>query len=123
MGLTMRAHLLSVSSLDPDIDIDDYVAPDPHKGAVWLRLMVAPLGEQGEESFDILVCTPLWLSDIVAREGSRFGLHHLIVDPLDLQVALGFVTRRIESLVGDTWQDLAAQLARLAYWEFEDYRQ
>ena len=32
-----------------------------------------------------------------------------------------FLARRVEQARGDTWQDVAAKVARVGHWEFEDY--
>jgi len=34
-----------------------------------------------------------------------------------------YLARRVERCEGRTWEDVAEQLARLGYWEFEDYRE
>ena len=33
-----------------------------------------------------------------------------------------FLTSAVESLDGRDWSDLAGQIGRFRYWEFEDYR-
>lgn len=59
-------HSALLSSVD--VDVETYVPKDPANDAVWLRLMVGPLDGPGEESFDVLVRTPRWLHDVVAKE-------------------------------------------------------
>lgn len=99
-----------------------YVSPDPFDDSFWLRMLVGPQGGPGEESFDVLVCTPGWLARAVAEEGPQVGRHRLVVEKLDLPAAETFLRRQIERLEAATWDELAAKVARLGYWEFEDYR-
>lgn len=116
----MRAAVRSVYSAD--VDVDAYVPDDPENDGVWIRLIVGPADGPGEESFDVLVCTPLWLRETVAKEGPQIGRHHLIVDPLDLGQAKEFLRRQIESVEAPDWPSLGEQLGRIGYWEFEDYQ-
>lgn len=85
-------------------------------------MLVGPLDGPGEESFDVLVCTPAWLARTVAEHGPQVGRHRLVVEKLDLPVAETFLLRQIERLEATSWDELAATVARLGYWEFEDYR-
>lgn len=114
----MRAVLRSVYSTD----VDAYIPADPENGGVWIRLLVGPADGPGEESFDVLVCTPLWLRGVIAKKGPQIGRHRLIVDPLDLSKAKEFLRRQVESVEAPDWPTLAGKLARLGYWEFEDYQ-
>ncbi len=114
----MKAVIRSVYS--SDVDVDSYAAEDPENDGVWVRFIVGPDEGPGEESFDVLVCTPLWLRDVVATEGPQIGRHHLIVEPFDLGKAVDFMRHRIESVAADDWSALGKKLARLGYWEFED---
>lgn len=116
----MKAALRSLSSAD--IDVETYVPDDPATDGVWIRLIVGPADGPGDESFDVLVCTPNWLRNVVAEEGPQIGRHRLIVDPFDLTVARDFLRRQVESVEAPDWPTLAEKLGRLGYWEFEDYQ-
>lgn len=116
----MRAVVRAVYSVD--VDVDTYVPDDPEKDGVWLRFIVGPADGPGEESFDILVCTPLWLREVVANEGPQIGRHHVIVDPFDLTQAKEFIRGKFESAEAPDWSILGDKLARIGHWEFEDYR-
>jgi len=105
-----------------DVDVDTYLPEQPKDDGVWIRLMVGPADGPGEESFDVLVCTPLWLRRRIGAEGPQVGRHRLIVDPLDLEQAVGFLRSQIEAIEAPTWTALAEQIARLGHWEFEDYQ-
>ncbi|MGW7680173.1 immunity 8 family protein [Kribbella sp. NPDC054772] len=105
-----------------EVDVETYVSADARDDAVWVRLLVGPAGGAGEESFDVLVCTPVWLQRLVQEEGPQLGRHHLIVDELDVPRVLTFLRRRFEEVEAPTWSALAGKLARIGYWEFEDYQ-
>lgn len=105
-----------------DVDVDTYVPEDPANDGIWVRLIVGPADGPGEESFDVLVCTPLWLSDAIALGGPQIGRHHLIVEPFDLALAGRFLRSRFTAAEAPDWPTLGEKLGRLGYWEFEDYQ-
>ena len=100
---------------------ETYVSPDPLDDSFWLRMIVGPPDGPGEESFDVLVCTPDWLARVVSKEGPQIGRHRLILERLDLRESEAFLRRQVERLEASTWEELAAKISRLGYWEFEDY--
>jgi hypothetical protein len=83
--------------------------------------MFGPDGGEGEESFDVLVCTPTWLAREVERMGLVDGRHHLIVHEFNLERIRSFLVAYASTCAGETWQEVAAKLSRLGKWEFEDY--
>jgi hypothetical protein len=84
--------------------------------------MIGPLGSPGEESFDIFVCTPDWLTKNHSQNEVVLGLHHLVVFNYDIKALTKFIRGFIAHCEGDSWADLAAQLSRLGRWEFDGYR-
>jgi hypothetical protein len=116
----VRAAVRSVSS--PDVDVRTYRSRTPEDDGLLLSVYVGPDSGPGEESFDLIVCTPLWLKRKIASNGPVIGRHHLIIDPLDLQVARRFLIEQVGQLEAPTWQGLAEKIARIGKWEFEDYR-
>ena len=63
----MKAELKRIHS--PDADLDVYYPEDPENFSLFLQLMIGPEGEDSEESFDILICTPKWILDNKRLEG------------------------------------------------------
>ena len=83
--------------------------------------MVGLVGKQGEESFDILVCSPSWLEDNI---GDKIvdGRHHLIMRNYEYKKLWDYIDKYCSLQSGNNWQEVASRLARLGKWEFEDYR-
>lgn len=106
----------------PDaVDLTTFTPEDPSSFGVLLQAMFGPEGSEGEESFDVLLCTPTWLARKVEREGPIDGRHHLIVDKFDLAQVRSYFTAYATSCTGKTWPEVATKLSRLGKWEFEDY--
>jgi len=121
MPTTVRPVLKRLHS--PDVhDLHSYSPPDPGCFCVLLQAMFGPEGSEGEESFDILVCTPTWLSAEVEREGPIIGRHYLIVGTFDLRQIRSVLERFAGRCVSQTWDEAAVKLSRLGHWEFEDYQ-
>ena len=117
----MRAIIADVSSAD--VDLESFYPKTPDNFSVLVRLLVRPSDSDGEESFDVNVCTPAWLKDEVRRIGPIDGRHHLVVLAWEFHAIRDALARRFEREVGEDWAELAGRLARYGYWEFEDYRQ
>jgi hypothetical protein len=107
-------------SLDVD-DLDGW-APEGESWVLGLRLLAGPDDGPGEESFDITVCSLDWLTERVRRDGVVDGRHHLIVEWYDWPILRAYVERYVQQCEGATWREVAEKLARLGYWEFEDYK-
>lgn len=116
----MRAAIRSLMS--PDVEDLGGWAPESDSWALGLRILAGPDDGLGEESFDLTVCSVVWLTERVRRDGVYDGRHHLVVEGYDWPKIRAYVERRVERCDGVTWRDVAGKLARLGFWEFEDYR-
>lgn len=116
----MHATVKRICTIDGH-DPAEYKPGEPDRFAVALRLFVGPSPGEGEESFDVTICTPLWLQDRCELDGSVFGRHYIVV----LAYNFGFIHRVLVKLVerysAPTWQEVATKVGRIGSWEFEDY--
>jgi hypothetical protein len=117
---TVRPVLKRLHSSDI-FDLESFSPADPTCFSFLLQAMYGPAGSEGEESFDILVCTPKWLSDEVERKGVVDGRHHLIVSRFDLAQIRALLEQHATASAANTWKQAAFKLSRLGKWEFEDY--
>jgi hypothetical protein len=106
------------------LDVDDLAGwtPESESWRLGLRILAGPDDGPGEESFDLTVCSVAWLEEQVRRDGVVDARHHLIVEWYDWPKVRAYVERFVQRCQGDTWRDVAEQLSRLGYWEFEDYQ-
>jgi hypothetical protein len=106
-------------------DIPDLAAYEPADGRNFgflLQIIAGPSGEDGEESFDVTVCTPSWLAENLGPTGILIGRHHLIVARYNYQDLKRFLVDFSEKHRANSWAEIAEQLGRIGKWEFEDYR-
>lgn len=116
----MRAELKRIHS--PDIeDLLQFSPDDPERFSFLLQAIVGPLHKEGEESFDIEVCTPEWLSENHEKNDIVFGRHLLIVFDYNYERIVNKIKSYVEKCEGDTWDKIAEQIGRIGKWEFEDY--
>ena len=101
--------------------LETFKPDDPEKFAVHLRAMVGPRGQDGEESFDIKVCTPSWLQEVCEKDRFANGRHTFVMNYYDAEKVRRLIVRFIERCSGETWREVAEKVARLGYWEFEDH--
>jgi hypothetical protein len=106
----------------PDVhDLSTYVPDDSDNFGILVQVMAGPVGGEGEESFDVVVCTPNWLRDKLGPTEVKMGRHYLLVKQYDFAVLMRFITGFAAECRGTTWQDAALRMGRLGKWEFEDY--
>ncbi|MBY6240454.1 Imm8 family immunity protein [Methylosinus sp. Sm6] len=116
---TIRPELKRIHS--PDIfDLETPGLPEDQPFCVLVQTMFGPEGVDGEESFDMLVCNPLWVAD-QSKRGAFSGRHHLIVGSFDIRAIRSFWEDVAKECSGATWEEVAEQLGRYGKWEFEDY--
>ena len=116
----MRACLKELHS--PDIqNLEDW-HQDGDAFGFLLQAMIGPADGDGMESFDLLVCSPLWLSGQMADTGIRSGEHMVLMPRYDYRILRCYLEPRIAAYEADTWADLATKLGRIGCWEFAEYR-
>lgn len=116
----MNAELKRLHS--PDInDLKNYKPTNPKKFAFLLQAMIGPEGVEGEESFDIEVCTPQWLEDTYGIEDIIIRPHQLIIFEYNFENINNAIKDFLKNCSGKNWNEVAVKVARLGKWEFEDY--
>jgi len=109
----MQAVLKGLHS--PDIaDVENYLPHEEDNFAFLLQVMVGPMEGEGEESFDIIVCTPKWLIEKYRPSDILLGLHKLIVFKYDYPAVREFIEKFLLRCSGNTWEEIAkkSELAR-----------
>lgn len=102
-------------------DLEGYVPEDRESFSVHVCVMVGQRDIEGEESFDLQVCSPKWLEKRLEKDGFLFGRHYLFVPAFDGKKIKALLTKMIERHTSNTWTEAARKIGRLGLWEFEDY--
>lgn len=106
----------------PDADLTTYRPPDDTHFGLLVQIIAGPVDGPGDESFDLVYCSPSWLAAAIDRVGPVLGRHHLCANTYDWSTAERLLTARVEAESANSWHELALRLGRIGRWEFEDYR-
>lgn len=103
-------------------DVQDLVGgvQDPDDFGFLLQLLVGPENQEGEESFDVVVCSPKWFSRRL-EDAPVSGRHHLFMKRYDYSMLERYLVDFLERCQGDSWAEVARLVGRLGAWEFDDY--
>lgn len=77
---------------------------------------------EGEELFNVSVCSTKWVERICKESGYLFGRHYLIVPYFDFTKIEWTLRKSVESVIGKDWHELSTKVGRIGKSEFEDYR-
>ena len=114
----MRAKVKGIWSDDP---LWDSSQESPDSFCVHVRVLVGPVDGPGEESFDLLVCNPSYLSEQLGDEDVIPGRHYLFTKNLNKSIIENYLRKYIEGIEQPTWEQIAERVGRIGHWEFEDY--
>lgn len=108
--------------LNPEIDdLQSFQPEDVANFGLTLQLFVGPKGAAGEESFQVQVCTPLWLTQYFNPDDIVIARHFLIVFEYSYERLINRINTHLASCSGETWAEVANKVGRLGLWEYEDY--
>jgi hypothetical protein len=116
----MRAIIKSFQSIDIE-DLYNFTPLNRDNFSFLLELMVGPDTEEGEESFNIQVCTPQWLSSNMKKEDILLGNYFLIVLEYNFERIFNKIRQLVEGCSGNNWNEIAEKVSRIGHWEFENY--
>jgi hypothetical protein len=86
-----------------------------------LQIIAGPADDEGEESFDVELCTPKWISNTYTENDLIVGRHMMIVLRYDFRLIEKNIRQLVSECEGNNWNEVANKLGRIGRWEFEDY--
>lgn len=116
----MRAKLRRLHSPDAE-PLSEFAPEDPEVFGVLVQALVGPSDGEGEESFDIVVCTARWFDTRPFEKGFAWPRHHLFLNRWDYSTAERAINDVVSRAEGPDWRSIAGQIGRYGGWEFEDY--
>jgi hypothetical protein len=112
-------HIISPEVDDPS----SYHPEDENNFGFLLQLIIGPKNQKGEESFQVMVCTPQWLSQHFGKDEIIIGRHYLILFEYNYQRLINRINKYLQHCSDDTWHEVAIKVGRFGLWEFEDYKE
>ena len=105
----------------PDVELKSFT-PSQRAFSVFTQLFFGPSIGEGEESVDVIVCSPEWLTSRMLSEGKLMIGHGLIIAlEFDYAGFIDFVSAYGRSITGDSWDEVVDGLRLLGRYEFENY--
>jgi hypothetical protein len=98
----MKAEIRSFSSPNVD-DSEHYTPPAQDNFGFVLQMIARHQGSLGEESFDMMVCTPQWLAAHHEPDAIVMARHYLIVFGYDWARLRAFIEKYVDGCCGETW--------------------
>lgn len=106
----------------PDVDFVNYWPEDETNFGFLLELSVGTKDSSGMDIFQLIVCTPDWFKTKNEKQVATWGYSYLFVFKYDYPTIMAFITKHIEKISGDDWNNIAMKIDRYAMWEFQDYQ-
>jgi hypothetical protein len=119
----MKAIIKNID-LGSNVGFEEYSPDEATCFGVWIFLTAGPDDAEGGHLFDILVCTPDWLKKVYLSQqgGAVWGRHMLIVFRYDPEQIKNEISKYLEQCEGKDFWEMAQKIARIGFWEFEDYK-
>lgn len=106
----------------PDVpDPAGYQPDHPDVFGVLVQVLAGPSDGPGEESFDVVVCSPRWFEAQLEVGEVRSARHHLMALRYNWPAIEDAICEFVERCEASSWSELAQRLEILGRWEFEDY--
>lgn len=115
----MKAAIKGYSRTDNE-DLSSYEPGDQQVFGFTLLFSIGVKGQEGADYFEVEVASPGYLEHLTPQP--FFLRHTLVATDYNLPAAVALVTKYVEGLEAETWEQLARQIGRVARWEYEDYR-
>lgn len=108
-------------AISGDVDLESFLASGPDPWCVPIQCFVGPSSGIGYESFQLEVCNPAWLQRQVEAMGIVSGRHLLVTDRFSWPIIRAYLEDELAKIEGDDWTTVGRKVARIGWWEFEDY--
>lgn len=110
--------------LNSHVGFEEYCPEDGEYFGLWVTITIGPDDEEGGHLYQMLVCTPKWLRNefLPQHGGCAWGRHMLIISHYDRELIKSEIKHYVENCTGDNFWEMAQKVARVAFWEFEDYQ-
>jgi len=115
----MKAKLKTYFCSDIE-NLEAFQPEDPASFCLVLQLGIGPIDGPGYDNFQLTVCTPKWLEQQHTYNG--YSRHLWLTPNYDFPTIIAGIQEYISQIGGESWAEIATQLAQFAYWEFEGYQ-
>jgi hypothetical protein len=117
--------LFSPDIPDPSQDLAEWGGPsDPDLFGLLVEVWVGAEGDEGEDVFSFMVCSPRWFSERLAELGGDppyiIGHHYIVMASWNYDALYGLLQQFCARSEGPDWTSVTRKLSRYGLWEFQD---
>ena len=117
----MRAQLKSIWSESIDVDLQSFLPENSDNFWLQLTMQIGPCESIGSDYFNLQVCTPKALSDLLLVEKFSLGRGLFIVKNFDYQLIINSIDEFVSSIERESWEEILKELVKYFSWEYDDY--
>jgi hypothetical protein len=117
----MIAELKEIMSSDHDLRT--YTPNQEDNFGIWVTATIGTVNNPGGDLFQILICTPKWLSKEYLNSDRPLSWGHpmLLTQRFNMEEIVKFINDSLAKLSADHWEELSIMISRLGDWEFSNY--
>jgi len=106
----------------PDVNLELFSPKESDFFSILVQAFIGPKNNEGEEAFDIIVCTPRWFANVQFSNTSyKWGRAYLFIPEYNLDMVRDAIIKLCMQSTGSTWDEVAHKLGGYSIWEFQDY--
>ncbi len=109
----MKSEIKSIFSPDIDMDLKEYKPIKLNDFGLLLEIDVGIENEKGADIFNIMLCSPQWLTENFQSEEIVLGLHYIIM----FEYNYDKLYKKLQELMcieGKDWDEIATKLSYIA---------
>ncbi len=119
--MIMQAEIKSFHSPDID-DLEQNMPQEADNFSFYLEMSIGPKKGEGEVIFGVTVCTPKCFAEEFKQSEVIFPINRVFVFKYDFNQIMTRLEHFVGTRSGDSWNEIATKISKVAYWEFEDYQ-
>ena len=103
-------------------NLNTYSPEIPRNFCVWLTLTIGSESEEGNNLFQVGICTVTWLSHQLSINNAYILRHLILVEKFDFELIKDSIYKIIKIAERSSWEESVQVLCRYFSWEFEDHQ-
>jgi len=100
-------------------ELEEFKPEDPSNFEIDLEIFVGFEASPGEERFDLTVCTPHWILELLKEDDPMMGHGIIIVSNYSYPQIVEYIKSYVKMCVGSNIDDAMRRVGLLGEWESE----
>ncbi len=118
----MRPRIESIGTPDGE-PLESIKVADVRSFNEVVRVLIGPSVGEGEEIFDIYICSPGWIECQCEEKGYWLARRTWVLSHWEVSLVRRAIQETVLRVTGNSWQAISQQLAAFMMWEFQDYKE